>query len=407
MNFPRLRTTLASTLILHTAACGGVTAPDVDAPPAPASEVPVNTTSSGTLDENGLLSLATHLVTTDTDTAETNLVYTLRSLPTSGAVELDGTPLTIGSTFTQADVTAGRIAYRQNGGESPTDSFTWTLSDGSNTVPSNGVATFSISVTPINDLPVIVNNPLTTIVEGATDALPMTRLLVTDAENDGPLVFTFVSATHGTLEKRVPPAAFMPLAANATFTDQDLAAGNVRFVDSGVDDAQLKLGQNTTASFSWRVQDGDGGFNPSPTTANVSNYTVTPVDDPPSIAWRTSACHQANVAIAANPVISLSDTDNNNSDYSICVVSIGNGSSIVFMTTTQTIGTTVTVTPTLKNGTAVLGVNSCVPATALGGLTMTSTANQDGGSVTWKLVKNATQVGLTNVMSFVKSSPPC
>ncbi len=134
---------------------------------------------------------------------------------------------------------------------------------------------------------------------------------------------------------------------------------------------------------------------------------MTPADDPPSIAWRTSACHQANVAIAANPVVSLSDTDNNNSDYSICVVSIGNGSSIVFMTTTQTIGTTVTVTPTLKNGAAVLGVNSCVPATALSGLTMTSSANQDGGSVTWKLVKSATQVGTTNVMSFVKSSPPC
>ncbi|MGH2899559.1 MAG: cadherin-like domain-containing protein, partial [Solirubrobacteraceae bacterium] len=251
------------------------------------------------------------------------------------------------------------------------------------------------------------NNPLITIAEGATDALPMTRLLVTDAENDGALVFTFVSATHGTLEKKVPPGAFMALAANATFTDQDLAAGNVRFVDSGVDDAQLKVGQNTTASFSWRVQDGDGGFNPSPTTANVSNYTVTPVDDPPSIAWRTSACHQANVAIAANPVVSLSDTDNTNSDYSICVVSIGNGSSIVFMTTTQTIGTTVTVTPTLKNGAAVLGVSSCLPATALSGLTMTSSANQDGGSVTWKLVKSATQVGATNVMSFVKSSPPC
>src|SRR4029079_886679 len=103
MKYPRLRTALASTLVLHTAACGGVTAPDMDAPPPPASEVPVNTASSGSLAENGTLSLATHLVSTDADTAETNLVYTLRALPTSGTVELDGTPLTVGSTFTQAD----------------------------------------------------------------------------------------------------------------------------------------------------------------------------------------------------------------------------------------------------------------------------------------------------------------
>jgi hypothetical protein len=362
--------------------------------------------SSGTIAENGVLSLGTHLVSTDNDTATDELVYTVRSLPARGTLQLDSTTLAVGSTFTQEDVVSGRVTYHQNGAEGATDSFTWTLSDGSNTLPATGAATFAITVTPVNDLPVIVNNPLTTIAEGATDVLTMTRLLVTDAEDTAPLEFTFVSATHGVVEKRVGAGPFMALAANAKFTDADIAAGNVRFVDSGVDDAALVAGQNTTASFSWRVKDSEGGFNPSSTTANVSTYTVTAVDDAPVITWRASRCHHINVADPADPVLSISDVDTAISQYSICVVSIGNGSSIIF-TTTATIGTTVTVVPTLKNGASVLGVNSCIQANARSGLTLTSSANQDAGDVTWKLVKNAVTFGPNATVAFVMSTPPC
>jgi hypothetical protein len=394
--------------MVHAAACNSVPPPETDAgePPGPPSEAPVNTVSSGTIAENGVLSLATRLVSTDSDTANDQLVYTVRALPAGGTLQLDSTTLAVGSTFTQADVADARVTYHQNGAEGATDSFTWTLSDGSNTLPATGAATFAIAVTPVNDLPVIANNPLTPIAEGATDVLSMTRLLVTDAEDTAPLVFTFVAATHGMLQKRVGAGPFMAMAPNATFTDADIAAGNVRFVDSGVDDGPLSAGQNTTATFSWRVQDSEGGFNPSPTTANVSTYTVTAVDDLPVISWRPSRCHHVNVADPADPVISISDVDTAISQYSICVVSIGNGSSIIF-TTTATIGTTVTITPTLKDGASVLGVNSCVPANARGGLTLTSSANQDGGSVTWRLVKNAAPFDPPATVPFVMSSPPC
>lgn len=392
--------------MVHAAACSSVPPPEPDAAVVPPSEMPVNTASAGTVAENGVLSLANLLTSTDADTAADALVYTVRSLPAGGTLQLDATTLAVGSTFTQADVAAGRVTYHQSGAEGATDSFTWTLSDGSHTIPATGAATFAITVMPVNDLPVIVNNPLTTLAEGATDVLSMTRLLVTDAEDTTPLVFTFVSATHGSLQKRVGSGPFTAMAPNATFTDADVAAGNVQFVDSGFDDAALAAGQNTTASFSWRVQDSEGGFNPSPTTANVSTYTVTPVDDPPVITWRASTCHHINVADPADPVISISDVDTAISQYSICVVSIGSGSSIIF-TTTATIGTTVTVVPTLKNGAGVLGVNSCIQANARSGLTLTSSANQDAGDVTWKLVKNAVTFGPNATMVFTIARPPC
>jgi hypothetical protein len=394
--------------MIHATACSSVEAPETDAgePPRPPSEAPVNTTSAGTIAENGVLSLATLLVSADGDTAADQLVYTVRSLPAGGTLQLDSTTLAVGSTFTQADVADGRVTYHQNGAEGATDSFTWTLSDGSNTLPATGTAPFSITVLPVNDLPVIVSNPLTTLAEGATDVLSMTRLLVTDAEDTAPLVFTFVSAAHGALEKRVGAGPFMALAPNATFTGADIAAGNVRFVDSGVDDAPLVAGQNTTASFSWRVKDSEGGFNPSPTTANVSTYTVTPIDDAPVISWRAQRCHHINVADPADPVISISDVDTAISQYSICVVSIGNATSI-FHTTTTTIGTTTTFPPTLKDGVATLAVNSCIPATARSGLTLTSSANSHGGSVTWKLVRNAVTFGPNATVEFPMSTPPC
>jgi hypothetical protein len=393
--------------MVHAAACSNVEPPETDAgPPGPPSEAPVNTTSSGTIAENGVLSLATHLVSTDSDTPGDQMVYTVRALPAGGTLQLDSTTLAVGSTFTQADVADGRVTYHQNGAESPTDSFAWTLSDGSNTLPATGNATFAITVTQVNDLPVIVNNPLATVAEGATDVLSMTRLLVTDAEDTAPLLFTFVAVTHGALEKRVGAGPFVAMAPNATFTNADIAAGNVRFVDSGVDDVPLAAGQNTTASFSWRVRDSQGGFNPSATTANVSTYTVTAVDDAPVISFRPSRCHHINTADPADPVISITDVDTAIAQYSICVVSIGDGSSIIF-TTQTTIGTTVTVTPTLKDGASVLGVNSCVAANARGGLTLTSSANQDGGSVTWKLVKNAVTFGANATVLFPMSSPPC
>jgi hypothetical protein len=421
MRFRTIRHTLAPSLLVA-AGCGAVPADPVDAtadPDAsvdagadatvdarvPIGQLPVNSATAGTVAENGTLPLMSALVSTDGDDVAVDLVYTVRSLPVDGSLELSGTALVVGGTFTQQDINDNLLRYVHRGNENAADSFTWTLSDGDNTIPESGATPFAITVTPVNDVPAIVNNPVITVAEGATIVIDNNRLLVTDPDS-ATLTYTLVTApTRGRLEKRPNASgAFAPLPAGGTFTQQDVNDGNLRFVDPGTDDAPLQNQQNTSSSFSWRVADGNGGTQP-PSGANATTFTVTSVDDPPAITWRANACHVTNANVNANPVVALSDPDNTTGQYSICVVSIGNATSIVFNTTT-TVGTTVTFAPTLKNGAATLGVESCVVANALGGLVLTSTATEHGGSVTWRLVRSSTQFSM-HTMDFPKTRPPC
>jgi hypothetical protein len=428
MRFRTIRNNLAPSLLLCAAGCGAVSSEPVDATPtesdaaadaapadasvdapvdaAPIGELPVNTVTAGTVAEGGTLSLQTGLITADADDAAVDLVYTVRSLPADGNLQLSGANLAVGGTFTQQDVNGNLLRYVHRGAENAADAFTWTLSDGDNTIPGTGAASFAVTVTPVNDVPAIANNPVTSVAEGATVVIDTAKLLATDPDS-ATLTYTVVTVpTRGRLEKRPSPAgAFTPLAANGTFTQQDITDGNVRFVDPGTDDGGLQNQQNTTSSFSWRVADGNGGVNPA-SGANQTNFTVTSVDDAPVISWRANACHVTNANVNANPVVSLSDPDNTSGQYSICVVSIGNATSIVFNTTT-TVGTTVTFAPTLKNGAATLGVESCVVANALGALTLTSTGTEHGGTVTWKLMKAGVQFGAVHTEDFPKTRPPC
>lgn len=423
MRFGRVKVLLGHSILLCGAGCGEVksTAPDaaeapdasIDATPdasvdGPPPAVPMNTTNAGTVAENATLSLAGVLVTTDTDTAASALSYTVRSLPADGMLMKDAAELAIGATFTQQEVDDGRLSYVHDGAENAADGFNWDLTDGITRIPLSGTSTFAITVTPVNDAPVIVNNPVTSVAEAGAEILTNAKLMVSDIEGTAALTYTFVSITRGQLQKKIGAGAFTALTANQTFTQADIAGGNVRFVDSGADDTLLAMQQSTTASFSWRVSDAEGGVNPSATTTNLTTFTVTPVDDPPTANFFANRCYVTNVASAANPVQALTDPDNTAAEYQICVVSIGTGDSVVFSGTTSTVGTTVTgIVPSLKNGAAVLSVNSCVVTNALGALTFTTTATRFGGSVTWKLMKGATQIGPNRTTNFVKSSPPC
>jgi VCBS repeat-containing protein len=396
---------LAQSLFALISGCGNVRGTESDAGGGSGAGQLVNSASSGTVAENGTLSLKTLLVTSDAGQAASTLVYTVTVLPTQGTLMLGTHAVDVGGTFTQQDVNDGQVNYVHGGSELASDTFTWQLSDGAHMLPATQ---FTIAITPVNDAPTVAANPLSSVAEGATLVFDNSKLMATDVDS-ATLTYTLVSApTRGAIQKR-PDAtsAFATLAVNGTFTQDDIANGNVRFVDSGVDDAKLTTQQNTTMQFSWRVSDGDGAVIPSAAGANVTTFTVTSVDDPPVVSWRTSACHVANRADPAVPLISISDVDNSTSDYTICVVSIGGASGTVSQPT-QTI-TVTSELPTLKNGAATLGVGSCVPVTALSSLTLTSDVNEEGGSVTWMLrrISDNKDFPPSSTISLVTTRPPC
>jgi hypothetical protein len=430
MRFSRIRIHLGPTLLLTSIAgagagvgCGSVkgdadaanpdapeletdAAPSPDAPidaPMANVETPVNATTAGTVAEAGTLDLTGRLVTADADTGPGSLLYAIQALPTKGTLSKEGTALTIGGTFTQQDVNDGKLSYVHDGTEGLSDTFTWTLSDGVHMIPATGSTPFAITVTPVNDAPTIVNNPVTTLAEGGTEVFTASRLQAADAEN-GALTFTFTGITRGQLQRNN-----VALAVNGTFTQADIAAGLIRFIDPGTDDANLQNRTSTTATFQWRVSDPNGGVNPA-TGSNSTMFTITPVDDAATVAWKSQRCSASNVNILADPLTTLTDVDNPLTDYSLCVVQIFNGSYNIVNTTLGTTDT-ISVAPILQNGAVNLTVGSCVAISARPNLNLDFNhpgSIVDRGSVTWKLMKGAAQVGTDmNVFFPGPSTPSC
>lgn len=109
---------------------------------------------------------ATLLSTTDADTENTSVTYTVGTAPTNGTLKNNGTALTAGGTFTQADISSNYVTYTHDGSETTADSFTFTVSDGTNILtPQN----FNITVNPANDAPTLtVTTSTPTFTEGGS-----------------------------------------------------------------------------------------------------------------------------------------------------------------------------------------------------------------------------------------------
>jgi hypothetical protein len=116
------------------------------------NQPPVVTTNTGLTVAEGAMNVIdpSELTTSDPDTVPAALVYQMISGPANGTVRLNGNVTT---TFTQADVNAGRVTYVHNGSETTSDGFAFTVSDGVTTTSGNS---FGISITPVNDPPGVV-----------------------------------------------------------------------------------------------------------------------------------------------------------------------------------------------------------------------------------------------------------
>ncbi|WP_353333936.1 cadherin-like domain-containing protein, partial [Phaeobacter sp. NW0010-22] len=130
---------------------------------APSATPTLDTNTGSTVAEDGHDIVTTsELETNDTDTADSNLTYTLDSTVTNGTLYLDNdgsntfnagdTTLLAASTFTQQNIADGDLQYKHNGGETVSDSFQFDLSDGPNQIVNQ---TFNFTVTPVNDAAVI------------------------------------------------------------------------------------------------------------------------------------------------------------------------------------------------------------------------------------------------------------
>ena len=83
---------------------------------------------------------------TDVDNAADEITFVVTDAPANGQLELASAPGAAITSFTQADVNAGRVVYVNDGGVSETDSFVFDVEDGSGAVIAG--QQFDIVVTP-------------------------------------------------------------------------------------------------------------------------------------------------------------------------------------------------------------------------------------------------------------------
>lgn len=201
----------------------------------------------------------------DADTADTGIVYTITSGPSSGHIELSTAPGVAVTSFTQQDIADGKVTYIHDGSETISDSFTFDLSDGTNTLSSN---TFNISVSAIDDAPELVTNTGASGDEGASIPITIASLSANDADTaDSLVIFDIVTnPLNGQLELTTAPGF-----AITSFTQQDLAEGRVVYVHDG--------SETTSDSFVFQVRDETTTLPSDTFTISISSINDTPVLD--------------------------------------------------------------------------------------------------------------------------------
>ncbi|UVT18916.1 MAG: cadherin domain-containing protein [Nitrospira sp.] len=82
----------------------------------------------------------------DLNNTPAQLIYTVTTVPSNGQLELTTNPGVVITTFTQADIDAGHVVFVHSGAVAASDSFTFTVSDGSG--GTIGTTRFAFTVAP-------------------------------------------------------------------------------------------------------------------------------------------------------------------------------------------------------------------------------------------------------------------
>ena len=149
----------------------------------PVNAAPVAVDDTATVDEGGDVSIsASTLLANDSDAEEDALTITAVGSAVNGAITLSEDKAT--------------VTYAHDGSETTSGSFTYTVSDGS----AADTATVEVTVTPVNDAPVTVDDTAIVDEGGAVDVTASALLSNdSDAEDDTLSVTAVGSAVNGTV----------------------------------------------------------------------------------------------------------------------------------------------------------------------------------------------------------------
>ena len=200
----------------------------------PDNQAPVALDDSAGVDEDTAISLDVLANDSDPDSADTLTITAVTQGSAGGLISTDGSLISYDPTGVLNSLAAG---------ESVTDTFGYTISDGNGGFAN---ASVSITVTGLNDTPVVLEDAAVT----TEDATVTIDALANDSDPDNSDSLTISSVTQGSYGGLV------------SFT-----AGSLVYDPNGQFDALL-LGESTTDTFSYTVSDNNG-------TTATTTVTVT------------------------------------------------------------------------------------------------------------------------------------
>jgi VCBS repeat-containing protein len=321
----------------------------------------LDTNTGITVNEGGQTFITTtELSSSDIDNSAAQLTYNVTVSPTLGQLERNANPGVAITSFTQEEIDNGEILYVHAGGENTSDQFTFTVTDGAGGAVTATV--FNITVTPVNDPPVIGTNNGLTLGEGATATITTALLEVTDVDSTpAQIEYTvMVPPTNGRLELTTSPGNDA-----VVFTQDDINNNRLIYIHDG--------GETTTDTIEFIVQDNDSG-----TIGNTGfNITITPANDAPTLDNSSTTYNtpqdQALLFLAASGDFLLNDNDVESGDIRM-LLTVNNGT----LTLPDVTGLTFLNSTTNGSATLEFSGNLANLQIALDGLTFTPTSGFTG-----------------------------
>ena len=274
----------------------------------------------------------THLASTDEESPAAELTYTINSVSNGEFQRADTpepTPLSVGATFTQADVDAGRIQFVHNGSELAPD-YTLTVSDtGINNDPETVLSVQRELTIPedgftnTNDAPEFINNTLT-LAEGETVFLTLDSLSAIDAEDDDAnLIFTITEVTQGRFERvtdvnggeTIEILASPDLDTPIPFTQGQVEQRQIRFVNDPATDEK--------PTYAIQVSDLDGDA--PQTVSAMGDVQFTQVNDAPQLRSLSLTLTESDTVPLTASVLSVVDEETQPGDIRYTVDTVTGG----------------------------------------------------------------------------------